>query len=121
MEECSGYFKITPGTGVKGPAPCHCPYCGHSGRSDTFTTQEQIEYAKSMVIRQVTDAIHQDLKSMEFDHRPRGGFGIGISMKVTQGTPHPIRHYREKELETEVVCDACTLRYAHLRRIWVVS
>lgn len=112
IEACLGYFKITLGTGVKGPARCHCPYCGHSGESGTFTTKEQIEYAKSMVIRQVTDAIHQDLKSMEFDHRPRGGFGIGISMKVTQGARHPIRHYREKELETEVVCDACTLRYA---------
>lgn len=112
IAECLGYFKITPGTGVKGPAPCHCPYCGHSGESKTFTTPEQIEYAKSMVIRQVTDAIHQDLKSVDFDHRPSGGFGIGISMKVTQGARHPIRHYREKELETEVVCDACTLRYA---------
>lgn len=26
--------------------------------------------------------------------------------------PHPIRHYRERELETEVVCDKCTLRFA---------
>lgn len=112
VKECLGYFKITPGTGVKGPAPCHCPYCGHSGASKTFTTPEQIEYAKSMVIRQVTDAIHQDLKSMEFDHKPRGAFGIGISMNVTQSARHPIRHYREKELETEVICDACTLRYA---------
>lgn len=111
-EACTGYFKITLGTGVKGPAPCHCPYCGHSGQSENFTTKEQIEYAKSVVIRQVTDAIHQDLKSMEFNHRPRGAFGIGISMKVTEGARPPIRHYREKELETEVVCDACTLRYA---------
>ena len=49
---------------------------------------------------------------MEFNHPPRGGFGIGISLKVTQGARHPIQHYREKELETEVICDACTLRYA---------
>ena len=49
---------------------------------------------------------------MEFNHPARGGFGIGISMKVTQGERHSIRHYREKELETEVVCDHCTLRYA---------
>lgn len=112
IEECLGYFKITPGTGVKGPAPCHCPYCGHSGDSNTFFTQEQIEYAKSIALRQFTDALHQDLKSMEFDHQPRGGFGIGISLKVTQGARHPIQYYREKELETEVVCDACTLRYA---------
>lgn len=112
VEECEGYFKITPGTGVKGPAPCHCPYCGHTGASQSFTTKEQLEYAKSMVLRQVTDAFHQDLKSMEFDHRPRGGFGIGISLKVTQGERHPIQYYREKELEMEIICDVCTLRYA---------
>ena len=28
------------------------------------------------------------------------------------GRPHPIKYYREKQLETEVVCDSCTLRYA---------
>jgi len=31
-------------------------------------------------------------------------------MKVS-GQPTRIRHYREKKLETEVVCDRCTLRY----------
>jgi hypothetical protein len=77
-----------------------------------FTTKAQIEYAKSIVIRQVTDAVHEDLKDMEFNHPARGPFGIGISMKVTRDGPHPIRYYREKELETEVVCDQCTLRYA---------
>ncbi len=111
-QECLGYFKITPGTGIRGPAPCHCPYCGHSGDQNTFWTPEQLEYAKSVVIRQVTDAIFADLKSMEFDHKPRGGFGIGLSMKVSRSSPHPVRYYREKQLETEVVCDACTLRYA---------
>ena len=111
-KSCRGYFKITPGTGVKGPTPCHCPYCGHSSKISEFATRAQIEYAKSIVVRQVTDALHQDLKDMEFNHPPRGPFGIGISMKVTQGAPYPIRHYREKELETEVVCDNCTLRYA---------
>lgn len=112
IEECLGYFKITPGTGVKGPAPCHCPYCGHSGETNTFSTKEQIEYARSVVIQKVTDAIHQDLKSLEFESKPQGLFGIGISLKVTQSAPHPIRYYREKQLETEVVCDNCTLRYA---------
>jgi hypothetical protein len=112
VEECLGYFKLTPGTGVKGPAPCHCPYCGHSGESRTFYTQEQIEYAKSVAIRRITDAIHDEFKSLEFDAKPRGGFGIGVSMKVHRSWPRPIRHYREKQLETEVVCDSCTLRYA---------
>lgn len=112
VEECLGYFKITPGTGVKGPAPCHCPYCGHSGESRTFFTREQIEYARSVVMRKVTEAIHKDLKSLEFEHKPQGMFGIGISMKVHESAPLPIRYYREKLLETEVVCDNCSLRYA---------
>jgi hypothetical protein len=112
VESCLGYFKITFGTGLKGPAPCHCPYCGHTGDQNTFWTTEQLEYAKSVVLRQVTEAFHQDLKSLEFDHQPRGGFGIGISLKVTAGRPYPIRYYREKKLETHVVCENCTLRYA---------
>jgi hypothetical protein len=112
VKTCLGYFKITPGTGIKGPAPCHCPYCGHSGEQNTFFTPEQIEYAKSVALRKITDAIHQDLKSLEFDHKPRGPFGIGISMKVTSSGQHPIRYYREKNLETKVVCDKCTLRFA---------
>jgi hypothetical protein len=112
IEECLGYFKITPGTGLKGPAPCHCPYCGHVGEANTFSTKEQIEYARSVVIRRVTDALHQDLKSLEFESKPKGAFGIGISLKVTQSASHPVRYYREKQLETEVVCDNCTLRYA---------
>src|SRR4051794_24713684 len=71
IEKCLGYFKITPGTGITEPAPCHCPYCGHSGDSDTFFTQEQIEYAQSVVMRQVMDAVHKDLKSLEFEHKPQ--------------------------------------------------
>jgi hypothetical protein len=69
-----------------------------------------LEYAKSVVLRKVTDALLKDLKSMEFNHPPRGDFGIGISMKVS-GEPTSIHHYREKKLETEVVCNKCTLRY----------
>lgn len=112
IQKCLGYFKITPGTGVKGPAPCYCPYCGHKGESNTFFTQEQLEYAKSVVLRKVTDALHQDLKSLEFEHKPRGLFGLGLSLKVNASVPLPIRYYREKELETAITCDGCALRYA---------
>jgi hypothetical protein len=112
VKTCLGYFKITPGTGLKDPAPCHCPYCGHSGDHDTFFTPAQIEYAQSVAIRQITDAIDKDFKALEFEHKPRGAFGIGISMKVTTSAPHPIRYYQEEKLETKVVCDRCTLRFA---------
>lgn len=87
VEECLGYFKVTPGTGIKGPAPCHCPYCGHSGDQKTFFTQEQIEYAQSVALRKLTDVIIKDLKALEFEHKPQGLFGIGISMKVNPSPP----------------------------------
>lgn len=31
---------------------------------------------------------------------------------MQHGRPVPIRYYREKKLETEVICDRCTLRYS---------
>lgn len=108
---CSGYFKITPGTGIQGPAPCHCPYCGYAGASTEFFTPEQVEYAKSVALRRITGAILEDLKTLEFNHPPRGPFGIGLSLEV-EGQPRPIRYYRENQLETEVICGDCTLRYA---------
>ncbi|KAA5538590.1 hypothetical protein FYK55_27270 [Roseiconus nitratireducens] len=109
--ECEGYFKITPGTGLTGEnLPCHCPYCGHTSSQDQFFTKAQVEFAKSVAINKITGAVLKDLKSLEFNHRPKGPFGIGFSMKV-KGRPQPVRHYSELELEEEVVCDQCTLRY----------
>ena len=109
---CESYFKVTPGTGITtGKPPCHCPYCGKVGSSNEFFTKAQIRYAKSVAFNKITDAVLSDLKELEFDIKPRGGFGIGMSMKV-EGRPHPIRHYHEPKLETDVNCDQCTLRYA---------
>jgi hypothetical protein len=111
VDECEGYFKLQPGTGLKGEnLPCHCPYCGHGAGPDKFFTKAQVEYAKSVVMREVTGALLKDLKALEFNHRPRGAFGISFSLKVT-GQPTPIRCYREPKLETEVVCDKSTLHY----------
>jgi hypothetical protein len=66
---------------------------------------------KSVAIHEITGALLKDLKELEFDIKPKGLFGVGMSMKV-KGRPHPIRYYQEKQLETEVVCDRCTLCYA---------
>lgn len=111
--DCLGYFKVEFGTGLQGEGlPCHCPYCGCTASHDQFWTKEQIEYAQSVALRTVTDALHKDLKSLEFDHKPRGAFGIGFSLKVKPGPLPPIHRYREPRLETEVVCGGCTLHYA---------
>jgi len=110
--KCELTFKIKPGMGLKGKnLPCHCAYCGHVAGHDQFWTKQQVEYARSVAMRQFTDRFHAELKKLEFDHPPRGPCGIGISLKVTT-QPYPPRYYHEPKLETDVVCDRCTLAYA---------
>ena len=111
---CLGYFKIQLGTGLKGEnLPCHCPYCGFSAGQDKFFTQEQIEYAKSVALRKLSEALVKDLKSSfeRIEVKPRGLFGIGLKFTV-EGKLQPLKYYRERQLETEVICEHCTLRYA---------
>ena len=111
--DCEGYFKIELGTGLQGEdLPCHCPYCGHTEAHDQFWTKEQVKYIESVVTREVTEAIHRDLKEMEFNLEPEGPFGIGFSLTFKADGLLPIRHYREKRLETKVVCAKCTLHYS---------
>ena len=77
-----------------------------------FHTTEQIEYAKSIVFNQVTQAIQKDLKEWgrKFESITRNSF---IKMKVDfKGSPHPIQYYQEKQIETRVTCEVCTLEYA---------
>jgi hypothetical protein len=109
--ECEGTFKVTPGTGLSGIDQCYCPYCGHHGSNNTFWTKAQIEYAKSVVMNQVSGEMLRILKRHEFDIKPKGPFGIGFSLKVT-GSAEPVSRYIEPRLETELVCDGCSLRYA---------
>ena len=111
--DCLGYFKVKPGTGLTGVGLlCHCPYCGQTADPNSFWTKEQIQYAKSVALRQFADAVRKDLKQFEFEYPASGAFGIGLSMKLQPGPLPPLRHYREQKLETDVVCDACTLHYA---------
>ena len=113
QSDCEGYFKIEFGTGLEGEdLPCHCPYCGHTAAHDHFWTKEQVKYIESVVVRKATEAIHKDLKKMEFTHKTHGPLGFELSLRVKPSSPVPIRHYREKQLETEVVCSRCTLRYS---------
>lgn len=110
---CEGYFKVQFGTGIpQSGIPCHCPYCGHTASQDHFWTKEQLEYAKSVAVRKITDALVADLKGLEFEQKPHGPFGIGFSMKLNTGPRPPVRFYCEKQLETTLICEACTLRYA---------
>jgi Zn ribbon nucleic-acid-binding protein len=110
---CLGYFKVKPGTGLtENDLPCICPYCGHKDSPNKFWTEQQIQYAKSVAMKKIDDAVRADFKELEFEIKPQGNFGIGISMKLEPGTPLPIYHYREKQLETNIICSTCTLNYS---------
>jgi hypothetical protein len=110
---CHGYFKIKPGTGLKGKnLPCHCPYCGHTKGHNHFWTHDQAEYVNSVMKNEVSKALEADTHDWDQQLRQstRNSF-IKLSVKFNRHT-HPIRYYREKQLETLVTCDNCTLKYA---------
>jgi len=111
--DCLGYFKIKLGTGLKGEnISCHCPYCGHTAGQDHFWTQDQLAYARSIMVNEVSKALKADTQDWDRQLRQstRNSF-IKLSMEF-KGHSHPIRYYREKQLETLVTCDDCTLEYA---------
>jgi len=112
-ETCLGYFKVKFGTGLKGEnLPCYCAYCGYRAGHDRFWTQDQIEYARSIMEDKVSKALKADFENWDRSLRQntRNSF-IKLSMQFKEGY-HPIRYYQEKKLETHVVCDNCTLEYA---------
>jgi hypothetical protein len=111
--DCLGYFKVKFGTGLKGEnLPCYCPYCGFKADHDQFWTQEQIDYAQSIAMNEVTKALKADIKDWDRNLRQstRNSF-VKLSVEFKGGL-HPIRYYQEKQLETNVVCETCTLEYA---------
>lgn len=108
---CEAYFKVKFGTGL--PINyCTCPYCDQKANHDEFFTRAQIEYAKSVGIKQLVDPLLKDFGSSlkKLERSTRGSF-IQIKIKLKH-TPFRIAHYQEQILETEVTCDNCGLEFA---------
>ncbi len=111
--DCEGYFKIKPGTGLKGKnLTCHCAYCGHTASHNQFATKAQIAFVRSFAHRKIVNDLRDEFKKLEFDIKPTGLVGIGISVKLKSGTPIPLQRYREDTLETHVTCSECSLEYS---------
>lgn len=107
---CNKYFKIKPGTGISNNPVMYCPYCEHRGKSSEFTTKEQLEYAKSIVVRDALGEMGRELKKLE-RHSFRSPF-ISFEIKVKEPLPPPIRYYIEKQLQENVRCEDCSCEYA---------
>jgi len=109
--QCQQYFKVKAGTGLP-TNECICPYCGYKGDHREFFTRDQIEYAKSVALKEF---LGPELRKLErsfkqLERSTRGGF---IEIKVTmRRRPFRLKFYQERELETHVVCDSCGLEFA---------
>lgn len=110
---CQSVFKLRLGTGLTGEnLPCHCPYCGTIADQKEFFTKDQIEYVKSIFERKIDQAIQSDLKEWgrKIERNTRNSL---IKLKVSVKSSYkPIHFYQEKQLETNITCDICSLEYA---------
>ncbi|OLS24807.1 MAG: hypothetical protein HeimC2_21130 [Candidatus Heimdallarchaeota archaeon LC_2] len=103
-ESCKRYFKIkviqkfdeTNDNLV-------CAYCGYKGKSNSFFSEDQIKYAKSIVQKMAYEAISKDLSNM---YRPNDLIKLYIS-----SPPPTINYYQEKQLETHIICSNCSNQY----------
>ncbi len=115
MESCSpGYFKVKSGTGITGgQVSAYCPYCKHSAEPSEFTTQEQIRYAKDLVIREthkgINDMVRDALGIGTSGKRKIGGGFISMELSYTPGTLPHVRQPFEDEVRRDVICPHCTL------------
>ncbi|RYG22281.1 hypothetical protein EON82_17430, partial [bacterium] len=113
QEECQKAFKVLPGTGIQVPAPCVCPYCGHSSDAEGFVAARQRRYAMEDAKRQVAEALQKDLRAalggLSSSSSRRGMVSMSFELKTA---PRRRPHYAHVELETKIVCPACDLHYA---------
>lgn len=112
--DCEGYYKIKFGTGIKVPDydKCFCPYCGYEGTQNQFFTKEQNRFIESIAMRYVEGVLEKEFGRWNRELRSvsRGSF-IKLSLEY-KSSHRSISYYAEKELETTLICENCTLEYA---------
>lgn len=113
--ECSpGYFKVTPGTGVtENHTLAYCPYCRHEAAPKDFATQEQIRYAKEMVLREahigVNNMVRNDFGLGSFGKKKLGGGLLSMEISYKPGSLPYVHRPFEDEVRRDVTCPHCTL------------
>jgi hypothetical protein len=115
--ECERYFKLKPGTGLE-TDHTYCPYCDYHGNSNTFWTKSQLEYAKSIAMKEAfRKIVKPSLNKLErsFKQLERSSRNSLIQFKVKSTGNNfifPIKYYSEEELETKIACDNCGLEFS---------
>ena len=111
QDNCGLYFKLRPGTGLDTDS-LRCPYCGVEGDLSSFFTKDQLDYAASVAAREIMGPLLQGFKrDIERLNRRQSGGWLQLKLSVDY-KPVSIRRYVERQLETEVTCDSCSLEFS---------
>jgi hypothetical protein len=113
--DCSpGYFNVKCGTGIIAEqTAAYCPYCKRSADPNDFSTEEQLRYAKDLILREA----HRGLGGMVQDALGIGPSGkrkfngglVSIEMSYKAGPLPYVRQPYEDEVRRDVVCPHCAL------------
>jgi hypothetical protein len=101
---CGKYFKVKFGTGL--PITYQmCPYCGYKDDGNKFYTNDQRKYIGDVVANEIfAPALENFFKSQE------------KKLKHFKASNKPIKFdippYKEKKLQTDVICDNCGLNFS---------
>ena len=111
QDDCGLYFKLKLGTG-RDTESLRCPYCRAEGDPSSFFTQDQLDYAVSVAARGIVGPMVQGFKrNIERMNRRQSGGLIQLKFSVDY-KPASIHHYVERQLDTEVTCDSCSLDFS---------
>jgi len=110
---------------VRGDAPIGqsrwCPYCGESGDSCSFATDDQVRYAREKVLREAGEAFHDAMHRMmrdafKLDSRGRRKIGSGmLSMELSvtshRETKPDVEPPKFERPRRDVKCVTCGLEH----------
>ena len=109
--DCGLHFKLRLGTG-RDAESIRCPYCRAEGDPSRFFTKDQMDYAISMAARDIVGPMVQGFKrNIERMNRRQSGGLLQLKFSVDY-KPVSIHRYVERQLETEVTCDNCSLEFS---------
>jgi hypothetical protein len=109
-EECKKYFKVrTEEFSAFTDDKFSCPYCGITAHPRDFLTQNQLEYVKSVAVRQVLGPSLDELKSLEREPDSNTFFSIGVKVDITG---LDVAQYFEKESRRNIHCNTCNRSYS---------
>ena len=110
-DDCGLYFKLRLGTG-RDTDSLRCPYCRAEGDPSSFFTKDQLDYAVSVATRDIVGPMVQGFKrNIERMNRRQSGGLLQLKFSVDY-KPVSKHRYVERQLETEITCDSCSLEFS---------